>query len=125
MDPLSNGTSQLKSASLSAIESVCPWWKWSVIFVPWMSSYVRPVLRTCYGVFANGTVRMTAFVVPYKVRMNRYIALIALICFQDFLKIFYYLVLLGCIGKQAISKLDYTMFAILFRLYLCIRSNKH
>jgi len=101
------GTSQLKSASLSAIESVCPWWKWSVIFVPWMSSYVRPVLRTCYGVFANRTVRMTAFVVPYKVRMNCYIALIALICFQDFLKIFYYLVLLGCIGKQAIFDIAY------------------
>jgi cysteinyl-tRNA synthetase len=50
---------------------------------------------------------MTAFVVPYKVRMNRYIALIALICFQDFLKIFYYLVLLGCIGKQAIFDIFY------------------
>jgi hypothetical protein len=39
-----------------AFESTCPWWKWSVILMAWVSSYVWPVLRTCFGVFANGTV---------------------------------------------------------------------
>ena len=69
---------------------------------------------------------MTAFVVPYKVRMNRYIALIALICFQDFLKIFYYLVLLGCIGKQAIFDIFYAYEGFTFSVVpKCVRRRRY
>ena len=70
------------------------WWRGIIILMSWMWFDMVPISWICDCCFTNRTVRITTFVISYKVRMDCYVTALA---FVAVLQSIQYLLVLGII----------------------------